>query len=130
MSAPLETRYPSILQEWTRITSIEGQQLLKDQYTQELRQALSQVIKSFKPDATWKWHDQFKVGDIDMGQCGKEEGRGDGAGEENDSLLSKIMKIEEMKGIVGANSVLEFQVQEIMRNAIKVIYFYSFFNIS
>lgn len=124
----LQIRFPYILEELARLASKEAEQLLHESSTQELRQAITQVIELFGSHP-WKWYDQFEPEDLgtDQPKEGEEEDLEDK--EEMDGLLADIMNLGKVKEITEAGPAVDLQVQEIFNAAIKVIGFDVFTNI-
>lgn len=130
----LNTRYPYLLEELSRLASKEAKQLLHKPFTQELRKALSQAIQSFgsSSEITWEWHDQLQSGE---GTHLPEEGeRGESLEmeeemDEMDELLADMVGLDKVKKIIQATPSMGPQIQEILKAAVKVIDFCSSINI-
>lgn len=121
---PIDTRYPFILEEVSRLACKEAIELLCNESTQELKQKLSQVIESFgsSPGFTWQWHDGFKSNNKGDDQSAEEDKGGVSENREVDVLLNDIMELEKVKDILdGATPSICSQVQSIFEAAVKVI---------
>lgn len=128
---PIETRYPFILEEVSRLASKEATELLQNTHTQELRKALSQVIKSFgsSPGFTWQWHDEFKLGSREDQLGGEKKEKISEDKEGMDPLLTDIMALDKVKEFIRATPSMGLEVQEIFEEAIKVTNYYHSFDI-
>jgi len=121
---PLDTHYPYILEEATRLVSEEAKQFLHECSTQELRQALSQVIESFGSGSkiAWKWHDQYQSDGIES----REGRKGEALKKERvDGLFVDIMELSKVKDLIAADPSMGPQIQGIFGAAVKVICFCS-----
>lgn len=119
---PMDIRYPYILEEASRLTSKEATELLHNQSTQELRQAIVQTIESFGLQGfTWKWHDEFKSSDKYKGLLEQKKEKEDLEKKEKvDVLLAQMMEVDEVKKVIGTSPSMYSQVQEILAAAAKV----------
>jgi hypothetical protein len=121
---PIDTRYPFILEEVSRLASKEAMVLLHNKSTQDLRQRLSQVIESFgsSPGFSWKWHDEFKSSGSDKGQLVEEDEGAVSESEEVGVLLTDILKLDRVQELLnGATPSIQSQVSNTFEAAIKVI---------